>query len=41
MTDWLEVDLPCVLPAIRVEDRISDGEYVRAPNGPESTRRSM
>jgi HSP20 family protein len=28
MTDWFEVDLPRPLPAIRVEDRITDKEYV-------------
>ncbi|MDI6105877.1 Hsp20/alpha crystallin family protein [Actinoplanes sp. NEAU-A12] len=28
MTDWLEVDFPRPLPAIRVEDRITDKEYV-------------
>ncbi|MEU4424773.1 Hsp20/alpha crystallin family protein [Actinoplanes sp. NPDC024001] len=28
MTDWLEVDLPRPLPAIRFEDRITDKEYV-------------
>jgi len=28
MTDWLEVDFPRVPPAIRVEDRVSDREYV-------------
>ncbi|MFI1991506.1 Hsp20/alpha crystallin family protein [Actinoplanes sp. NPDC020271] len=28
MTDWLEVDFPRPMPAIRVEDRITDKEYV-------------
>jgi HSP20 family protein len=28
MTDWLEVDVPRPLPGIRVEDRITDKEYV-------------
>ena len=28
MTDWFEVDLPRPLPAIRFEDKISEGEYV-------------
>ena len=28
MSDWLEVDFPRPLPAIRVEDRITDKEYV-------------
>jgi HSP20 family molecular chaperone IbpA len=28
MTDWLEVDLPRPLPAIRFEDKLSDQEYV-------------
>lgn len=28
MTDWFEVDFPRPLPAIRVEDRITDKEYV-------------
>ena len=28
MTDWLEVDFPRPLPAIRFEDRMTDEEYV-------------
>ncbi|MEU8238976.1 Hsp20/alpha crystallin family protein [Actinoplanes missouriensis] len=28
MTDWLEGDFPRPLPAIRIEDRITDKEYV-------------
>jgi len=28
MSDWFEVDFPRPLPAIRLEDRISDQEYV-------------
>lgn len=28
MTDWLEVDFPRPLPAIRFEDRMTDQEYV-------------
>jgi HSP20 family protein len=28
MSEWLEVDFPRPLPAIRVEDRITDEEYV-------------
>ncbi|WP_127508589.1 Hsp20/alpha crystallin family protein [Actinoplanes solisilvae] len=28
MTDWLEVDFPRPLPAIRFEDRMSDQEYL-------------
>ncbi|BCY09390.1 Hsp20/alpha crystallin family protein [Actinoplanes sp. L3-i22] len=28
MSDWLEVDFPRPLPAIRVEDRMTDQEYV-------------
>lgn len=28
MTDWFEIDFPRPLPAIRLEDKISDEEYV-------------
>src|SRR4051812_46012997 len=28
MTDWFDMDLPRPMPAIRVEDRITDEEYV-------------
>ncbi|GAA2673394.1 MULTISPECIES: Hsp20/alpha crystallin family protein [Actinoplanes] len=28
MTDWLEVDFPRPLPAFRIEDRMTDTEYV-------------
>jgi len=28
MTDWFEIDFPRPLPAIRLEDKISDDEYV-------------
>lgn len=28
MTDWFEVDFPPPLPAIRLEDKVSDQEYV-------------